>query len=95
MRRLLLVSVAVLSCACQAPTPTGDAGVDAQARSFDQPMGAACNAEESPWCAHGLGICHDAVCCAFCSAVALPRCAAGTVELHETVGGHEVCLCTP
>jgi hypothetical protein len=76
--------------------PGGDAGTDVlHGTSFEQPIGATCNATESLLCANGVGACHARVCCAFCSAVSLPRCAAGTTEVHDTVGDREICLCAP
>lgn len=89
--------IALLLCtsACQASPRGPDDAVDAAdaAKSFDQPIGATCDAMESLLCAGGVGACHAGVCSAFCSAVALPRCPAGTTEVHDTAGDREICVC--
>lgn len=86
-------SIAVLCAAGCQPSPGGpDAAVDA-AHSFDEAIGATCDAMESLLCASGVGACHAGVCSAFCSAVAFPRCPTGTTEVHETAGDREICVC--
>jgi len=86
--------IAVLCASgCQtSPKGPADAAVDA-AKSFDQPIGAACDATDSLLCAGGVGACHAGVCSAFCSAVEFPRCPRGTTEVHEPAGDREICVC--
>lgn len=78
---------------CDFGSPVQDAGIDRAPASFEQPVGNACDAEESLLCARGAGICHGGVCCAFCSAAATPHCPDGMMEIHQTSDGREVCLC--
>jgi hypothetical protein len=85
--------VALLCFGCQSDTPAGDAGGDGVQVSFEQPVGSACNAEESLLCARGGGVCHGGVCCAFCNAVETPHCPDGMMEIHQTTGNRDVCLC--
>lgn len=93
MRSLAIVLLCAF--ACGGTQPTGDAAPDAVAQSFNQPIGSSCSATESVLCARGIGVCHAELCCAFCSAVALPRCPAGTTEVHETIDDRNICLCVP
>ena len=90
-----LAAIAV-SCVfgCNSSAPANDAGFDGGLGSFTQPIGASCDSRESLLCARGLGLCHDSVCCVFCSAVELPHCPSGTTEVHETLDNRELCLCT-
>lgn len=85
--------VALLCFACHWDAPAGDAGSDGAQQSFEQPIGSACDADESLLCARGAGVCHDGVCCPFCSAADIPRCPDGTIEVHQTSGNRDVCLC--
>ena len=85
--------VALLCFACDADAPAMDAGGDGAQPSFEQPIGSSCDADESLLCARGAGVCHDAVCCAFCNATATPRCPGGTMEIHQSSGAGDVCLC--
>lgn len=80
---------------CSPAPPLDDAGPAPQSASFDQPIGAACQAAESTLCAGGLGLCHTSVCRAFCDVVALPRCPAGTFEVHDRIDERAICLCVP
>jgi hypothetical protein len=83
-----------LLCAagCQTNPRAPDAAVDAL-QSFDQPLGALCDATASLLCAGGSGACHAGVCSTFCRAVELPRCPAGTTEVHDTIDDRELCVC--
>jgi hypothetical protein len=92
--RWLSIVVGLLACAIDPPREDAG-GPEPQSSSFDQPIGASCKVTESALCAGGIGVCHATVCRAFCHAVDLPRCAAGTVEVHDTIGDREICLCTP
>ena len=85
--------VALLCLGCQSDAPAGDAGIDGKPVSFEQPIGNACDADESLLCARGAGVCHNGVCCAFCNMSATPRCPAGTMELLQSSGAGDVCLC--
>ena len=85
--------VALLCLGCHSEAPADDAGSDGKQASFEQPVGNACDADESLLCARGAGVCHNAVCCAFCSTTATPRCPGGTMEIHQGSGAGEVCLC--
>jgi hypothetical protein len=93
MRWIAIAMAGVLGCTTS--PPVDDAGPAPQSTSFDQPIGAACKAEESALCAGGLGVCHTGVCRAFCAVTALPRCPAGTVEVHDQIGEREICVCAP
>jgi hypothetical protein len=85
--------VTLLCLGCNSDAPGVDAGSDGKQASFEQPIGNACDADESLLCARGAGVCHNAVCCAFCNAAATPRCPDGTMEIHQTSGSGDVCLC--
>ena len=93
MRWLAIAMAGMLGCTSS--PPPGDAGPAPQSASFDQPIGSTCKVDESALCAGGLGVCHTAVCRAFCDVVALPRCPAGSVEVHDRIGEREICLCAP
>jgi hypothetical protein len=93
MRWLSILIAGVLACA--ASSSGDDAAPEPRSESFDQPIGTACKAAESALCAGGIGVCHAAICRAFCQAVDLPRCSPGTVEVHDTIDDREICLCTP
>jgi hypothetical protein len=90
---LTLLLIAVLCAAgCQNSIPGPDAAIDAF-QSFDQPIGATCDAAMSLLCAGGVGACHAGVCTPFCRAVELPRCPDHTTEVHEPDGDRQICLC--
>jgi hypothetical protein len=89
MRRLV---VALLCFGCHSDASVVDAGDGVQA-SFEQPVGSACDAEESLLCARGGGVCHNGVCCAFCNAVETPHCPDGMMEIHQMAGNRDLCLC--
>lgn len=85
--------VALLCLGCNSDAPAVDAGSDGKQVSFEQPIGNACNADESLLCARGAGVCHNAVCCAFCNTTAIPRCPGGTMEIYQASGAGDICLC--
>jgi hypothetical protein len=86
--------VVVLVCfACHSDAPASDAGGDGAQLSFEQPIGSGCDAEESLLCARGAGVCHTGVCCPFCSTADTPHCPDGTMEVHQTSGNRDICLC--
>jgi hypothetical protein len=91
----LAASAALLAAlACSTAPARIDAGATITG-SFDQPVGASCNAGESLLCASGGGACDQAVCRAFCSAVEFPRCPAGQTERAVRSGDRDLCLCIP
>jgi len=91
-RRHLAIAL-VLAAACSTTGSPTDAGNGVISGSFDQPVGAACDATQSLLCASGFGACHDRVCRPFCSSVDVPRCPDGSTELHATTDGRDLCLC--
>lgn len=94
MRRLV-VALVFVAChgACRGNSPATDAGGDGVRPSFEQPIGSACDADESLLCARGAGVCHNGVCCAFCNSAENPHCPDGMMEVHQTSGDRELCLC--
>jgi len=88
----LLCFACVACVACGRDAPAGDAGGDGAQPSFEQPIGSACDADESLLCARGGGVCHNGVCCPFCT-TDVPHCPDGTMEVHRTSGNRDVCLC--
>jgi len=93
MRGLVVALLCFAWVACDGDAPASDAGGDGAQPSYEQPIGSACDADESLLCARGAGVCHNGVCCPFCSAVEIPRCPDGTIEVHQTSGNRDVCLC--
>jgi hypothetical protein len=85
--------VALLCFACHTDAPASDAGGDGAQPSFEQPIGSGCDADESLLCARGAGVCHKGVCCAFCNAAGVPHCPDGMMEIHQTSGNRDLCLC--
>lgn len=91
MRSLIMVVVVVAACGDHGPVPA-DSRYPA---TFSVPVGESCDPDQAAFCADGAAWCADGMCRAFCSAVALPRCAPALDEVHYGDGSGDVCVCVP
>lgn len=95
MHCLAVTGICLVLAACteDRPAPAPDAA--RPLTSLESPIGAACEARESMWCANYGGMCFDSICRAWCSAVDVPRCAAHSHEQLMDLGNGMACFCMP
>jgi len=90
--------VVVVVLACVACDDAMDSAPDAQLLpsrgSLSVPVGAACDVQQSMWCADYYGLCTEAVCRRQCSTSA-PLCATGEHVVSGNGRGGAPCVCVP
>jgi len=89
----LVICAALAACSDTVALPQRDAAV--VSTSLQAPIGAECRATESFWCSNYAGVCVQAVCRAWCSAVDVPRCKDNEHEAHDDLGYGAACFCMP
>lgn len=94
MRILAALVVALSACASDVEVVQPLSGCAYRPNTtWCEPVGAACDASTSLFCAGGTAWCDEGTCQDFCEVTTWPRCAEGLTEHHATFEGADLCTC--